>query len=77
MPVRPVPSLKPRDPAVDPPDYLLISRTRLEEILDFMSKRKALLGPGILAWSHCPFGPFPFTCASYPGPSRIFLSFRR
>lgn len=41
MPVRPVPSLKPRDPAVDAPDYLLISKSRLEDLIDFLIKNKA------------------------------------
>jgi hypothetical protein len=40
IPVRPVPSLKPRDPAVDKPDYILMSATRFDEILDFVIKNK-------------------------------------
>jgi len=40
FPVRPVPSLNPRDPAVDDPDYILVSKSRFIDILDFMSKNR-------------------------------------
>jgi len=43
LPVRQVPSVKPRDPAVDDPDYVLISQRRLDDLIDFLLKNKALL----------------------------------
>jgi hypothetical protein len=41
LPVRPVPSLNPRDPAVDDPDYILMSKSRLDDLIDFLIKNKA------------------------------------
>ena len=43
-----VPELKPRDPAEDPPDYLLISKQRLEELLTFAMEHKVRS-----VWSSC------------------------
>lgn len=42
MPVRPVPSIKSRDPTVDEPDYILLSKSRLNDLIDFLSKNKVL-----------------------------------
>lgn len=41
FPVRPVPSIRPRDPAVDAPDYILVSKSRLDDLIDFLIKNKA------------------------------------
>lgn len=69
LPVRPVPSLKPRDPAVDDPDYILMSKSRLDDLIDFLIKNKARFffsHPSPLSSPLAPPTPFP---------SHIFLLF--
>lgn len=41
MPVRPVPSLNSRDPTVDDPDYIMLSKSRLDDLIEFLIKNKA------------------------------------
>jgi hypothetical protein len=73
LPVRPVPSLKPRDPAVDAPDYILMSASRLDDLIDFLIKNK------VRPSSRCPrprpsLDPFlPLPCLSFP--SLAFMLF--
>ena len=73
IPVRPVPSLDPRDPAVDAPDYILISRSLFEDLLHFISKRKVKFYWAILALLGSPFSPFLPSFASYPAPFSYFV----